>query len=295
MMRFSDCRVLDARLARALLAPLAARYEKTLSLPESGPVEVQLSLSFDADPEGLIRQSPPEPHTDFLRSASLVSVALQMALRVWLPWLWTSRAGALDNFATTAALLVYSCARAFLPRSRQCFSFDVLDDATPKALIYSVKRALATPMEEMRKTLVSLGHGEARSFAESRKSGVLRFIEKDRRIVDRILAHERQLVECHIRLASLRGNPRRREETETEIRKALGRLLKCDTFIFPAKVLEMEAAAARAAYLGLSLKIDCEISARSCGETTLVLHESSPAPSPDILRDIDCLEPDEND
>src|SRR5580698_843601 len=93
--------------------------------------------------------APDESDPHYFRTWQHVSVALQRALRQWVPEFYCRDLTRLENRDAGYAMVIYSACRLYYGRPRTEFTYDIADDATLPAAV----RAIGCPTE---RTLAAL-------------------------------------------------------------------------------------------------------------------------------------------
>lgn len=241
---FNDQRSLRPGFALPLLVPVAARLGLTVAeSAEAANVEIELSSPDDA--ADVWTALPPPASAAFLAPGARVAVAIQAAMRAWLPYVWLDRPERFEDFDQASVLLMYSACRPFTPRSKEAFVFDILDRDTPRAMHYSIARTLRGRLEGFEAALNAAGVTNARRYAVRRWDRMLELLPHRRHEMNSILVAERELVEGYLDLA----NPLKRERGRVRIQRVLRKLFLKRDFSHLAGVFEWEAlrAACRAA------------------------------------------------
>lgn len=279
MPTFTDSRSLPSALATAVVPFLAARYGRayTASAEDSVSIRVELTADFCAD--DVWQTLPPPSSAAFLGPAVRVSVAIQNALRTWLPYVWFSGGGKFDDFETAAILLMYSSCRPYTPRSKESYVFDIFDNDTPRAMLYSISRNLKPRVQGIEAALASLGCGIAFRYAERRAENMLKFLTSRRHEMNSILVAERELVEGYLDFA----NPRKRDRAETRIDRQLKKLFLKRDFSEIAGAIEWEAVRAAAAFSQPGRAFTAKILANSSELPPLPVHDENSACTDAVL------------
>ncbi len=289
MMTFTDRRQWDGLLTDALATPIAARYHEALPEQSSGR-RVELRLTFDGDPNRIWAACPAEDHPQFLRVAARISLAVQESLRAWLPFVWFSNPGRFSDTETAAGMRVYGLARAVAQGAKQGFSFDVLDDGTPRAILHSVRKPLRVRLAALERALERVsGATAAYCYAPERVEGLLAFYRRSMHNVNQILVAERDLVEQYIHRGDQMAHPRALERGQAIIERRLRRLYQSQDFTALEPLLELEATAAAAAATGQAGRLCLEIRAikpeNFAQSEPLHWHEALPAFPPALGLD----------
>lgn len=270
---FIDRRVLDAPQVRGLLAPLSARYQVELLDNVSNPTELEIRLELKAPIDDFWQAAPRETDPKFLRFASRISVAIQETLRAWLPYLWFSDVERFNEFDTAATLLTYAACRPYTAKNKQSYTFDILDDDTPRAVLYSVKRNIQQTLLPVWQMLQLLHHPCATPFAPRRWERIIAVYERNRRHLNSILVAERDLIEEFVARPQILSDSERVEKSHSQVSRRLRKLFDSKDFRFLEGLLEIEAARAAASALGVDPEFSATISANFPAQMPLNRHE----------------------
>ena len=240
----------------ALLEPVAARYGATISgaaLDAGSPVQVTIRLKGDAP--GPV---PASNHAGFLRTAARLSVAVQEALRAWLPYLWFADSTRFSDFESAATILNYAAMRPFTPKTKASYVFDVLDSDTPRAVTFSLERNLPAKLGVIEPMLRALGFEPAVNFAPRRAERLIATFKRKPRLLYSLFVAERELVEQYLgrRDAKLIG----RRDAKL-IGRRLRRLFAAKDFSILEPLLALEVARALGGNISAEICISPENSA----------------------------------
>lgn len=248
------------------LAPLLAAYgfdDRAAAAAQPG-AEVTLTLSIPGALAAHWFCAPLEREPDFQPVFSAVSVAVQAALRRWLPYVYFS---GLDRFAdprTALPLLVYQVMRPFSGGCRGEFTHDVVSpDAPQPEWAASAARPLAAELARIHSALAAAGRKElARSYAPDQARAILRSVVRRPAPLNSLLKADAICVDHLVELAA-RGrrfselaarDPRRTakelarlsEDFAAAFHRRLRRLYNGESFVFFGPLLLAEATAALA-------------------------------------------------
>ncbi len=209
---FSDCRVVPLAYARHALPPLLDAYgfsEAARRILDSAPfpcrdVEVALTLFVPASAGRAWLDLPPERTAGHYTIFSWASVAVQAALRGWLPWVHFSDPG---NFAATGAaypLLVYQASRPFHRRTRADFTYDPLHAASLNLALRNATGALPEILGRARDTLLERGSEKlAGRYSPALTGRIMGWMKPGNRHFQGLLAADALLVEQLTKLGNL--------------------------------------------------------------------------------------------
>jgi hypothetical protein len=271
---FTDQRSLRPGFALPLLGPVTARLGFS-SADAAEACHVAIELTSPADAAAVWDRFPAPASAAFLAPGARVSVALQAAMRAWLPYVWLSEPERFENFDEAAVLLMYSACRPYTPRSKDAFVFDILDDDTHRAMMYSISRKLRFRLEGFEEALLAAGVSNAKRYAVRRWDRMLELLPRRRHEMHSILVAERELVEGYLDLA----NPLKRERGRVRIERVLRRLFLKRDFSGLAGVFEWEATCAASRAIGHAAGFEAKILANSRPLAPLPAHEDNSAGS----------------
>jgi hypothetical protein len=269
---FTDQRNLLARFVQPLAGPVAARYGLSCAgLDGVAHLEIDLVAPDDA---ALVWDNLPSPSSAaFLAPGACIALAIQTAMRAWLPYVWFTQPERFEDFDQAAVLIMYSACRPFTPRSKEAFVFDILDEDTPRAMHYSISRNLRPRLEGFEDALNAAGVSNARRYATRRWDRMLELFPKRRHEMNSILVAERELVEGYLDLA----NPPKRQRGRVRIERVLRKLFLKRDFSGLAGLFEWEALRAANRSAGIALAFDAKILANSQPLPPLIAHEDNSA------------------
>jgi hypothetical protein len=269
---FYDQRNVLAGFVQPLLGPVAARYGLSCAgLDGAASIEVELAAPDDA--ASVWETFPAPASAAFLAPGARVAVAIQMAMRAWLPYIWFAEPKHFEDFDRAAVLLMYSACRPFTPRNKEAFVFDILDEDTPRAMHYSISRSLRPRLEGFEAALNSAGVSNARRYATRRWDRMLELLPKSRHEMNSILVAERELVEGYLDQA----NPAKRDRGKVRIERVLRKLFLKKDFSFLAALFEWEAQRAASHAAELPASFEAKILANSQPLPPLTAHEDNSA------------------
>ncbi len=132
-----------------------------------------------------------------------VSVALQEALRVWLPEMYLRDASRFEDRDSAYAFLVYAASRPFPGRSKTEFTYDVADSGTLPEALRMTKQALREVLAQTEKRLHECHRPElARRYAPVWQEDIAREVLRHPRRLFEILGSEGTLVNAVVQLGS---------------------------------------------------------------------------------------------
>ena len=291
-----------AMLAHAL-APLLRAYDfgaepaEWLAAAPPGDVRASLSLSVRGDLASAWLRGPGERDPTFFEVYSRVSVAVQRAMRRWVPYIYFSDIGRFGNLPEAYSLVFYRSTWAFAGRPRSEFTHDLVtfeDHGVARPWAF---RPLASHLAVTERLLLAAGRKDlARQYEPWRAREVLAGIVRRPRFVNALLAADTFLIDRMVDLAlagrelaaGLAGQPRRTaidlaaaaDRFTKALNQTLGRLYGGQDFRALGSLLLVEATRALAASLDGSAAISAILRLERAGrEQTFVSGDRLPAPS----------------
>jgi len=168
--------------------------------------EVSLSLSLAGELMWVWLDAPGQRDPDFFAAYSAVSVALQRALRRWLPYAYFSDSNRYDVPLAAWPLLVYAAMPPFPGRAKYEFTYDIMDLGAASLIRRSTLRELTARLTRLRPFLIALGkHKTARFFAPDEAPAILATVARQPRRLNALLSAETFFVEALVDLG-LRGH-----------------------------------------------------------------------------------------
>ena len=132
-----------------------------------------------------------------------VSIALQKALRVWLPEIYFRDPARFENRDTANTFLVYAASRPFSGRSKTEFTYDIADSKTLPEALRMTKQALRNVLERTEQRLREDGRPElARRYSAVWQEDIAKEVQRQPRWLLEILGSEATLVNAAVRLGS---------------------------------------------------------------------------------------------
>ncbi len=205
---FADRRRLFRLQARPALAAALRGYgfdnkvERWLdanSNPEAHDLEVAVTLAVPGELASAWRHAPLESEPRFFPVFSAVSVALQRAMRKWLPYLYFSELDHYDNPTAAYPLLVYPFIRPSAGEPRFEFTSDLLEFQSPRLSRRSTVKQLASTLKFTREFLLAAGKtATARFYCPDRAAPILARLQRQPRYLNALLAAETYLVDTFV-------------------------------------------------------------------------------------------------
>ena len=176
----------------AILRPVLAAYEFggkveewLAALGSDGPLETALSISVPAGFLGCWLNGPAEDDPNFAVVFSQVSVAVQRAMRRWLPFIYFSQLERYDDLGAAQPLMVY---QASLPFAGKGYAYDVQNPVSTEQARRSAMPALIQELTRVERLLVEAGRKKTASFyASSQAPFLMGRVERDPRLMNSLL------------------------------------------------------------------------------------------------------------
>jgi hypothetical protein len=150
--------------------------------------------------------APHEVHMDYFRTWQAVSIAVQKALRRWVPDIYFADPARFEDRDAAFPLLVYAASRPCrgLPSSE--FTYDIADEeALPRAL-HQIGGSLQSVLGKVERRLFDDGRAAlARRYAPRWHQDVLRAVQRKPRLLLGLLGDEAAVVNAIVGLGSGRG------------------------------------------------------------------------------------------
>lgn len=185
---FTDARTGPAAVLSHSLPTLLRAYDfgpepaEWLSAAAPGDVRARFSLSLDGARAGAWLRAPEEKDSTFFEVYSKMSVAVQRALRRWLPYVYLSR---LDRFENTAAgypLIFYGGTYPHSGRPRSEFTHDLVTPEDHGVARPWAWRPLASSLARTERLLIAAGRRDLAHLYEPWRA---------REVLDGLVAHPR--------------------------------------------------------------------------------------------------------
>jgi hypothetical protein len=199
---FTDSRTSTAaQLAQSL--PLVLRpydfgsepWEWLASAP-AGEVVASVSLSVPGSLAGAWLRAPGERHPLFFDVYSKVSVAIQLALRRWLPYVYFSDLSRFENLTLAYPLIFYRGTYPCSGQPRSDFAYDLVGPDSPGIARPWAARPLASALARAERLLMAAGRNDlARYYRSWRARDVLAGILYRPRFLNELLTNDAFLID----------------------------------------------------------------------------------------------------
>jgi hypothetical protein len=173
--------------------------------------------------QGIMRNAPRERDPRYFRTWQQVSLALQRALREWIPEMHFRDAARFEDRCAAFQVLAYSAARLCYGRPKAEFTFDAGDPRTIESALHNVGVALKLALEPVEQRLRAAGRIElSRRYASAWRQDILRQVRQNSRIFTALLGAESKLIDAVIDLGTSGDIPRFARLSNAATRKILG-------------------------------------------------------------------------
>ncbi len=206
------------------MAPILRAYGFPEAAIEPG-VEASLTLSVPGTLVAAWLNAPDEASGEFFPVFSEVSLAVQRALRLWLPCVYFSDIGKYDDLDAAFPLIVYQSMRPFRGRRRSEFTYDVMEPGTVPLATRSAVGGLVIELRRIRALLLAAGkRGTARFYDPEDTCTIVTAVQREPRLLNALLSADSFFVDSLVSLA-VRGR-KLREELATDPQRAVRDLAK---------------------------------------------------------------------
>jgi hypothetical protein len=196
---FTDQRRLSLAQARLMLPPLLGAYGFEALGEESWPdggIHASLTLSVPGSRAAAWFRAPGERDPRFFRIYSAVSIAVQKALRRWIPYVYFSDLDGYSDPDVAFPLIVYGRMRPFPGSPRAEFTHDLIDRDSTALAGRTIARDVAHELRRISQLLLGAGRKDtARCYSAERARAVLSSVQHRPRALNSLLAAEGFLVD----------------------------------------------------------------------------------------------------
>ncbi|MEK7406747.1 MAG: hypothetical protein AAB225_16850 [Acidobacteriota bacterium] len=222
---FSDTRQPTPAQARSALPPLLRAYgfgpevEQWLeaALPGATGLEASFTLAVPGETAAAWLEAPVEHDPRFGRVYTAVSVAVQQAMRRWLPYVYFSDLARYDDRPRALPLVVYQCTLPFRTKARNEFAYDIMSADSVAVARRSTVWALAAEIHRIERILAVTGRSAtARFYRPSRRAAILASIQRQPRFFHALLLADAFFVDNLIGLGVMAGQLRHRLERDPQ-------------------------------------------------------------------------------
>jgi hypothetical protein len=209
----ADCRTIGLPQANMALGPILSAYGFSEDVPrwiasaasagadrENG-LEASLTLSLPGCCAAEWLAAPRERDPNFFDVYSEVSVAVQRALRLWVPYAYFSDIGKYEEAHAAYALVLYTSLRPFSGRPRSDFTYEVLAPDSPEWTKRTTLRNFIVELQRVEALLNLLGKPKAaRCYAPRYAQDILAIVRRQPRLLNSLLMNDAFFVDSFVRL-----------------------------------------------------------------------------------------------
>src|SRR5581483_3758230 len=153
--------------------------------------------------EEILRNAPRERDPRYFRIWQRVSLALQRALREWIPECHFENLAQYEDRETAQQVLLYAASRPCYGRPKTEFTYDVADPRTVDSSLYNIGVALRIVLDPVEQRLREAGLLElSRRYSHIWRQDILRSAKSRRRILTTLLASDAKLIDAVIDLGT---------------------------------------------------------------------------------------------
>jgi len=147
--------------------------------------------------------APPECHPAYFRTWQAVSLAVQSALRCWIPEIYFRDPARYEDRDAAFPLLVYAASRPCRGRASTEFTYDVADEEVLPRALHQIGASLRSVLESVERRLYDCGRPAlARRYAPRWHQDVVRAVQRRPRPLLGLLGDEAAVVNALVGLGS---------------------------------------------------------------------------------------------
>jgi hypothetical protein len=153
------------------------------------------------------RNAPVAGQARYFKTWQRVSVALQNAMRRWIPEKYFAQVETFENRTTSYPLIVYAASRLFYGRPTTEFAYDIADSETLSMALRSIGARLRRTLDGIERRLRDADRsGLARRYAPVWHLDILKEVKKKPQPVLEMLAREARVINDVVDLAAARNS-----------------------------------------------------------------------------------------
>ena len=173
--------------------------------------------------ERILQNAPRERHPRYFRTWQRVSLALQRALRKWIPERYFLDSRRFEDRDAAYPMLVYAACRLCYGRPRTEFTYDVADPRAVSSAMHNIGSTLKLVLELVEKRLRDEDKNElGRRYSVIWRQDILREVKKKPKMLITLLATEANVIDAVIDFGTS-GDPRRFSRfSKAALRSVLG-------------------------------------------------------------------------
>jgi len=192
-----------AEILRGLTLEREGDVIRSVPATSTAALRDQAAMLLVSDPAW--RSAPDEMAAGYFTAWQRVSLALQKALRNWIPEVYFRDPARYEDRPAAFALLVYAASRLCHGRPRTEFTYDVADLETLPRATYMIGQSLQRVLQAVERRLIEEGRPElARRYAPVWYEDVIRAVRNKPRPLIGLLGDEGALINAVIGFGSMR-------------------------------------------------------------------------------------------
>jgi hypothetical protein len=169
---------------------------------ESG-AQASLTLSVPGSLVTAWLHAPDEHTPEYFPTFSSVSLAVQRAMRQWLPYVYFSDPDKYDDLAAAFPLVIYQASRPFPGRGRGEFTYDVMEPGTLPLVLCSAARGLTIELRRIHALLIAAGKkSTAKFYVPAERKAIISAVQRKPRLLNALLSADAFFVDSLLRLAA---------------------------------------------------------------------------------------------
>lgn len=169
--------------------------------------------------------APAEHSRNYAAVYSEVSLAVQAALREWVPALYFSEADRFDDLELAYGMLAWRASRPAVGAHIDRLSYDVLDPKMMERCFYWIGRSMRRQLSLVLPVVQKLGGGRARKFQPSSDQRIIERVRRCQRGLFHLLKAEEEIVNQLLKLVSQLAEIRQTGKgvgVEKHVRRVMG-------------------------------------------------------------------------
>ncbi len=229
-------RPIEAPSSVASVVPPNTAVETALKLVRHAvlgePLPAMLAIDANAGRQSLLSRPPtrrwqpvrgwadaPAEHSGrYIAVYSKVSVAVQTALREWLPCLYFNSMERLEDIDLACGIIAWRASRPAIGKHVDCLAYDVLDRRMMERCFHWIDRNFADELKALRPVAAKLGPVRWEAFNPALADRILVRVKRSQRGLFSMLKAEEDIVTQIVKLATM--IPRLRTKAATQRRAA---------------------------------------------------------------------------
>jgi hypothetical protein len=165
----------------------------------SGPLAVTWNAEFEvrlaAEACRAWKTAPPEKSAEYFPAHARVSMAVQNALRRWVPFLWFADPERLERALASHAVLAYRAGSIYRGKRRTDFTYDTMSTEWFRPFFRPARRPLAAVLKVVREQLLADGKLTlAKRYYPAHRCQILTRLRKQRRLMHDLVSGEGAIV-----------------------------------------------------------------------------------------------------